>query len=214
MIESFPPVEVADPRSGLLAIGGDLDVGSLELAYRSGIFPWPVEGEPLLWFAPVRRAIIEFDELKVGSRLQRFLKTASFRFRVNTNFAGVIKNCADSSNRKGQRGTWITSEMIAAFSQFQQAGYAQSFEVYDAQDELVGGLYGVLICKYFAGESMFHKQSNASKFALIQTIQYLQTLGLTWMDVQVLTPFLANFGAKEIPRDLFMKKLGHALKAK
>lgn len=212
MIAEFPSVEMADDESGLLAVGGDLEVGSLELAYRSGIFPWPVEDEPILWFAPAKRAIIEFEEFKIPKRLERSLKKTRFTFRVSTNFEGIIRECAQLKNRKGQNGTWITREMIQAYIEFHKAGFAQSFETYNAKDELAGGLYGVLINKYFAGESMFFKESNASKFALIQTVRYLKTLGITWMDVQILSPFLSNFGAKEISRGVFMKKLNQAIK--
>ena len=211
MIVEFPPVETADPETGLLAFGGDLTVGSLELAYRSGIFPWPAENQPILWFAPPKRAIIEFSEFNIPSRLERSLKKSPFTFRVNSNFSGVIKNCASLTNRKNQQGTWITDEMICAYIEFHKAGFAQSFEVLNGTDELVGGLYGVLINKYFAGESMFYKETNASKFALIQTVQYLKKLEISWMDVQILNPFLAAFGAKKISRELFMEKLNQAL---
>jgi len=211
VIVEFPPVKTADPETGFLAFGGDLTVGSLELAYRSGIFPWPTENQPILWFAPHERAIIEFSEFKVPGRLARSLKKSPFTFRVNSNFTEVIKNCAKLTNRKNQQGTWITDEVISAYIEFHKAGFAQSFEVLNGNDELVGGLYGVLINKYFAGESMFYKETSASKFALIQTVQYLKMLEISWMDVQILNPSLATFGTKEISRDLFMKKLNQAL---
>ncbi|MFQ5823106.1 MAG: leucyl/phenylalanyl-tRNA--protein transferase [bacterium] len=210
MVEKFPPVEKAD-EMGLLAVGGDLEVGSLELAYRNGIFPWPVEGLPLIWFAPPCRVILEFNEFRIPKRLQRYLKKANFKFRVDTDFAGVIKACAISKNRKRQKGTWITEQMIQAYIEFHKSGFAHSFETINSKNELVGGLYGVLIDRYFAGESMFYKEPNASKFALIQTIQYVKNLGITWMDVQILTPLLKSFGAKEIPRELFMEKLKKAI---
>ncbi|NIR52332.1 leucyl/phenylalanyl-tRNA--protein transferase [candidate division KSB1 bacterium] len=210
MSVKFPPVEFAD-ESGLLAIGGDLDVDTLELAYRNGIFPWPVIEEPLLWFAPPQRAILEFDELHIPRRLQRSLRKADFTFDVNTDFPDVIRACARTKHRKGQRGTWITEDMVQAYIEFHRRGFAHSFEVVNSQGDLVGGLYGVWIGHYFAGESMFYKESNASKFALIKTVDYLKKRGLSWMDVQVLTPLLVHFGAKEIPRFLFMKKLQRAL---
>lgn len=209
---SFPPVESAD-ESGVIAFGGELNVKSLELAYRSGIFPWPHEGYPLLWFAPPRRAILEFKDLKIHKRLQRDLKKQVLQFTVNQDFKGVIKACAASKTRKGEKGTWITDEVIKAYIKLHQAGLAHSFEARDAKGKLVGGLYGVGIKKMFAGESMFYKVTNASKFALIQAIGYLKNKGLTWMDVQVLNPFLEDFGAKEITRAAFMKKLNKALKA-
>jgi len=211
VIVEFPPVETADPETGLLAFGGDLTVDSLELAYRSGVFPWPTENQPILWFAPPERAIIEFAEFKISKRLERSLNKPQFTFRVNSNFAKVIKNCASRTKSKNHQGTWLTNEMINAYIEFHKAGFAQSFEVLNGNGELVGGLYGVLINKYFAGESMFYKETNASKFALIQTVEYLKTFEISWMDVQILNPFLATFGTKEISRDLFMKKLKQAL---
>jgi len=210
MVTQFPSVEWAD-ESGLLAIGGDLEVETLKLAYTCGIFPWPIAGEPIYWFAPPQRAILEFDGLRISERLQRYFRNSDFIFRVDTNFERVIRACARSKNRKGQRGTWITSDMITAYCEFHRCGYAHSFEVYNKQNELVGGMYGVLINKFFAGESMFYKQPNASKFALIEATRFLRNFGLTWMDVQTLTPLLKRFGAKEIPRAEFMRKLKQAL---
>ncbi len=210
MVVQFPPVEFAD-ETGLLAVGGDLDVRTLELAYRSGIFPWPVSEEPILWFAPPWRAVLDFDEFHVPRRLQRELKKSPFVFRVNTDFPAVIRACADLEYRKGQQGTWLTPAMIEAYIAFHRYGRAHSFETYDASGALVGGLYGVWIGRYFAGESMFYRVKNASKFALIRTVEHLQAHGLTWMDVQVLSPLLASFGAKEIPRVEFMRRLDRAL---
>lgn len=209
MLVKFPPVELAD-ETGLLAAGGDLEIRTLELAYRNGIFPWPLEGLPILWFAPPRRAILDFNDLKIPERLQRYLQKAHFTFRVDKDFEGVIQACASSKNRKKQQGTWITEDMINAYIEFHKAGFAHSFEAIN-KNELVGGLYGVLIGKFFAGESMFYIETNASKFVLIQTIEYLKTLGITWMDVQILTPVVGNFGAKEISRSRFMEKLKKAI---
>lgn len=211
MVLQFPPVEHAD-EFGLLAVGGDLDVTSLELAYRSGIFPWPVSAnKPVLWFAPPKRAIIEFDSFRIPKRLQRELKKPTFTFEIDRNFETVIKMCASIKNRKKQTGTWITSDMIRAFTDFHQAGFAHSFEIYNNNGTMVGGLYGVLIENYFAGESMFHREKNASKFALIKTIRYLQKRDLAWIDIQTQSPLLASFGAIEIPRAEFMSKLKIAL---
>lgn len=206
----FPPVETAD-ESGLLAVGGDVTLSTLKIAYQNGIFPWPHEGYPLLWFAPRRRAILEFKDFKIPKRLQRDLKKLSLTFSVDQDFKGVIRGCATSKTRKGQKGTWITDEMIEGYIRFHQAGYAHSFEARNSEGELVGGLYGVLIGKMFTGESMFYKTTNASKFVLINLVNYLKEKGLTWMDVQVMTSLLKSFGAKEIPRSVFMKKLRKAL---
>ena len=206
---------MADAESGLLAVGGDLEIGSLELAYKSGIFPWPVgRDESVLWFAPARRAILDFPQFKIPKRLQRDFKSCNFFFRVNTNFEAVIKNCAASKTRKKQPGTWITDAMIKAYINFYNAGFVKSFETYNQKNELVGGLYGVHIGNYFAGESMFFKASNASKFALVRAIEYLQQLRLEWIDIQMLTPLLESFGAFEIPRAQFMQKLTEALNFK
>ncbi len=211
MIVQFPPVELADDESGLLAVGGDLEIASLELAYRNGIFPWPVsEHDPILWFAPPERAILEFDKLRIPRRLKRELKKVRFELRINTCFAEVIKACARSTNRRGQPGTWLTADMIDAFIRFHEVGMAHSFETFDEHGKLVGGMYGVKIGRYFAGESMFYIKTNASKFALLQAVSHLKQRGSTWMDVQVMTPLLASFGAIDIPRDLFMQRLKKA----
>lgn len=204
-IKQFPPVEQAD-ESGLIAWGGDLEVASLLLAYRSGIFPWPQnERAPILWFAPPKRAILVFDRLHVSQRLERSLK--KFSFRVDGDFPAVISACARAKNRKGQRGTWITRAMIDAYSSLFDAGHAHSFETLNAQGDLVGGMYGVRIGKFFAGESMFHTETDASKFALIQAVPWLQSEGLKWMDIQMMTPLLKNLGAEEKTRKQYMTLL-------
>ncbi len=212
MIAEFPPVDLADEKTGLLAYGGDLQVASLELAYRSGIFPWPSDpDEPILWFAPPRRAILAFDKLHVPRRLRRLLNQGRFEFRVDHDFESVIRNCATTLNRKKQLGTWITADVIRAFCDFQAAGFVHSFESYNSSGQLAGGMYGVLIDNYFAGESMFFHEAGASKVALINAIGYLEHRGLTWMDIQMLTPLLTSLGAEEIPREQFMQKLRKAL---
>lgn len=210
MVVEFPPVETADD-SGLLAIGGDLRVATLELAYRNGTFPWPHRGFPLLWFAPPERAILEFREVHISRRLRRYLRKMDYTFRTDTAFEQVIRACADSSHRRNQPGTWITPAMIEAYTRFHRAGFAHSFEAFNRHGELVAGLYGVWINKYFAGESMFCRESNASKLVLIETVRHLQRAGLTWMDVQVMSPLLRSLGAKEIPRPDFMRRLKEAV---
>ncbi len=207
MIIEFPPVELADPESGLLAVGGDLEVGSLELAYRSGIFPWPAREDQILWFAPPQRAILDFDDLHIPRRMQRHLKSNRFSFRINHNFEAVIHHCANSKNRGKGQGTWITRQMLNTYIEFHHAGFAHSFETYNQSGKIAGGLYGVRIGNYFAGESMFYFEPNASKFALLKAIEYFREEGFTWIDIQMLTPLLENLGAKEIPRKTFMKRL-------
>jgi leucyl/phenylalanyl-tRNA--protein transferase len=212
MVKSFPPVELADPESGLLAIGGDLEVETLRLAYGNGIFPWPVEDQPLMWYAPAIRPILDFDKMKIPLRFRRTMKKIQFEFRVNTNFVAVITGCADTKNRGHGKGTWITPEMLEAYVDLHKAGNADSFESYNRKGELVGGMYGVHIEKFFAGESMFYLESGASKFALVKAVEYLRALGTNWLDIQMMTPLLKSFGAREIPRREFMRRLRQAIK--
>jgi leucyl/phenylalanyl-tRNA--protein transferase len=208
----FPSVENADP-TGLLALGGDLEVPSLKLAYENGIFPWPTEEMPLLWFSPPLRAILEFNDLKVPKRMERELKKKEFTFKIDHNFSEVIQKCSEGKTRKSS-GTWITQEMIEAYTAFHRAGYAHSFECYGKNGKLVGGMYGVGLGGYFAGESMFYLESGASKAALLFAVQTLKARRATWMDVQMLTPLLELLGGKEISRKEFIQKLRKALKQK
>lgn len=208
-IAAFPDVEYAD-QHGLLAIGGDLEVDSLLLAYRSGIFPWPLDEDTLAWFAPPKRAVLFFDKLHTSRSLEREQRRGKFGFAVNRNFEGVIKACAETKNRKKQQGTWITKDIIRAYSALHAAGYAHSVEAY-REGELVGGIYGVSIGAMFAGESMFYREPNASKLALLHLCELLKTRGATWMDCQVMTPHLLHFGAEEISRRKFTKLLDTAI---
>lgn len=203
----FPPVEAAN-ADGLLAVGGRLGVSILREAYHSGIFPWPVEDFPLLWFAPPRRAILSFEQFHVSRRLQRTLRHANFEMRLDTNFEAVIRACA--AQRQDAEGTWITEEMLEAYIRLHHAGDAHSVETY-LNGELVGGLYGVSFGTYFAGESMFYRVNGASKAALVHLVEHLQARGATWLDAQMMTPLFASFGACEIPRRRFMKLLKIAL---
>lgn len=206
---NFPPLSAAN-RDGLLAIGGPLNIKTLTLAYQSGIFPWPSEDTPVLWFAPPKRAILEISKLRIPKRHQQSRKNYQFFFKVNQNFSAVIKACAAGRTRQSS-GTWITSEMVTAYEALHATGHAHSFECYNTKGKLVGGLYGVSFGSMFAGESMFYHESGASKETLIFACNYLQKNGATWMDVQMISPLLASFGAREIPRDDFMKKLKSAL---
>ena len=204
-ILAFPPVDEADEH-GLLAIGGDLEIDSLLLAYRSGIFPWPLDEETLAWFAPERRTVLFLDKLHIAQSLRKEQRRSKFTFAFNKNFEQVIEHCAEVKNRGKQRGTWITSDMIDAYCEFHRAGYCHSIECYEGED-LVGGLYGVSIGAMFAGESMFYRKPNASKLAFIYLCQYLSKRGLPWIDCQIMTPFLASFGAEEVSRAAFLKLL-------
>lgn len=203
----FPPVEEAD-EYGLLAAGGDLRVETLRTAYRSGIFPWPIEGYPLLWFAPPQRAILPFAEFHVARSLRKLLRRHPFEIRIDSNFERVIHTCA--APRADNEGTWITDEMIAGYTRLHRAGDAHSVEAYH-DGELVGGLYGVAYGAYFCGESMFFTMSGASKVALVHLVEHLRARGATWLDTQMMTPLFAGCGAREVPRAEFMAMLGQAL---
>lgn len=208
-IIAFPPLDTAD-EDGLLAIGGDLEPDSLVLAYQNGIFPWPINEGLLAWFAPPQRAIIFLEDLHISRSLQRELARSTFTTRVDTAFHHVINRCAEVKNRGEQDSTWITQDMIEAYTQLHARGIAHSIEAY-LNDELVGGLYGVQLGRFFAAESSFYRKTNASKVAMIALTDYLKQQGITWFDCQVITPFSQSFGATEIPRDAFMQLLGEAL---
>ena len=204
-ITQFPPVTRADP-DGLLAIGGDLEPASLLLAYQSGIFPWPIDGETLAWFAPPERAVIFLDEFHLSRSLARAMKRTPFENRMDHDFHGVITRCAELANRGEQDGTWITPEIIEAYARLFDLGFCHSFESYK-DGELVGGIYGIQIGKFFAAESSFFRESNASKSAMCFMADYLKRSGIGWVDCQVLTPFSRAFGAREIERDSYMQLL-------
>lgn len=209
-IEGFPPVEYADEH-GLLAVGGDLEVESLLLAYSSGIFPWPMSGlREIPWFAPPTRGVLFLDAYTPPRSLRKIERRGGFELQVNTAFREVITRCATAKNRPGQRGSWITRQMVEAYTRFHEAGFAHSIECY-ANSQLVGGLYGVGIGSMFAGESMFYTEPNASKLALGHLVEILRSRGSEWIDCQQLTPFFSSIGAVEIERERFMGLLGVAL---
>lgn len=205
----MPVGEFPDPRSanpeGIVAVGGDLHPQSLLLAYRQGIFPWPVPGLPLLWFCPPERGILELSELHIPRSLGRARRQTTFRYTIDGAFPAVIRACAGAP-RPAQDGTWITPQMIAAYVRLHRLHIAHSVEVWDEQ-RLVGGLYGVDVDGAFAAESMFHHVPNASKLALLHLVDHLRAAGLDWIDIQVLTPHLARLGATAISRDAFLEKL-------
>jgi len=210
VIKRFPPVESADEH-GLLAIGGDLAPESVLLAYANGIFPWPIDEETLAWFSPPERAVIFVDEFRPPKRLKRSLKKASFTRKRDTSFTRVMEECAQVINRGDQDGTWITTDMIAAYTALFELGHCHSFETY-LEGALVGGLYGIQIGGFFAAESSFFRVSDASKVAMCELVEYLRELQIPWFDCQVLTPFSESFGAREIPRSDYMELLAQALK--
>jgi leucyl/phenylalanyl-tRNA--protein transferase len=208
VIEKFPPVEEAQP-DGLLAVGGDLEVPSLLAAYKSGIFPWPPDDDILLWFAPPKRALIFLSDFHISKSTAKHLRRAEYSFAINENFSAVIEECRRGQTRP-ELGTWITPSMILAYKEMHRQGHCHSIECY-YKKELVGGVYGVAIGGYFAAESMFYLQSNASKLALHHLVQYLAAKDVKWFDCQVINPFLASIGATEVPRKNFMSLLSEAL---
>lgn len=186
----------------IVAVGLDLEPETLIQAYTQGVFPWPMEGHPLLWFCPRERAILEFKDLHVNKRLKQYLKKSTWTYTKNQAFQQVIHHCA----RRDHEGTWITPEMIEAYVRLHQLGYAHSYEVWENQ-ELVGGVYGVQVGQLFSAESMFHHSTNASKAALIYLIQELSKHGFTWIDIQVMSPHLQALGASTLTRDAFLSRL-------
>lgn len=201
---NFPDPRTATP-DGIVALGGTLSTENLLRAYRRGIFPWPIEGLPLPWFCPPERAILEFKDLHVPRSLRHAGNRSRLRFSLNHAFPSVIRACAEAL-RAGETGTWITPQIIHAYCELNQLGYAHSVEAWEG-DELVGGVYGVETDGAFGGESMFYTRPNASKLALLFLIEHLQSRGLDWMDIQMMTPHMAALGAKLITRDKFLEKL-------
>jgi leucyl/phenylalanyl-tRNA--protein transferase len=204
----FPPADLAEP-DGLLAIGGDLSTERLLLSYQNGIFPW-FEGDVPLWWSPDPRFVLYPEELKVSKSMHQLLKRNEFEFTVNKAFEDVILSCKNIL-RHGQRGTWITEEMIDAYSELFRQGFAHSAEVWK-YGELAGGLYGVKLGKIFFGESMFSKYSNASKYAFIRYVEILKNEGIELIDCQVHTQHLESLGAKMIPRKTFLELIEELLK--
>ncbi len=201
----FPPIEFTSPE-GILAIGGDLSVERLLLAYKSGIFPWYNEGEPVIWYSPERRMVLFPEKLKVSKSMQQLIRKDKFQITFNTCFSKVISNCK-TINRKDQQGTWITAEMQQAYIKLHELGKAKSVEVW-LDDELVGGLYGIdLGNDVFCGESMFSKVSNTSKVAFIYLVEKLKKENYKLLDCQVYNMHLASLGAEEISRTEFLKYL-------
>jgi len=204
-IHNFPPVENAD-EDGLLAMGGDLDVSSLILAYKNGIFPWPISKEfPLCWFSPDPRGILRCNDLHVSKSMKKLIRQNKFTVKFNTNFEEVIVNCA-KIKRKNQPSTWITNNIIKAYIDLHYNGYAYSVETYNCET-LVGGMYGFHYGNIISGESMFSKESNSSKLALITLIKYLKKKDIELLDTQMLTPVVADLGGTLIKREDFVKYL-------
>ncbi len=200
-----------DPRKaseeGIVAYGGDLSPSRLMMAYRLGIFPWYSKGDPILWWSPDPRLILELGDFKLHRSLRKKIK--HFDIRFDTAFSQVIRECA-SILRRGQKGSWIVPEMIEAYETLFDLGYAHSVEAY-LDGELVGGLYGVCVGKVFCGESMFAKVSDASKVAFAVLVERLKESGFVFIDCQIPTAHLKSMGAKEISRDLFLQRLASSI---
>lgn len=200
----FPDPARADAE-GLLAHGGDLEPATLIAAYRRGIFPWPYEEEPLLWWSPDPRAILPLGALHVSRRLARTVRQGRFRVTLNAAFPAVIDGCA------AREETWITVAMRAAYVRLHALGWAHSVEVWGPDGTLAGGLYGVAVGGLFAAESMFHRVRDASKVAVVALVEHARRVGVTLLDVQVPSPHLASLGARTVPRAEYLALLADAL---
>ena len=208
---SAGPPKFPDPRQaredGLLAIGGDLSVERLLLAYRSGIFPW--SAAPVTWWSPDPRGIFELEEFAVSRSLARTLRRGQFEITVDRAFSQVILACAEPA--PGRETTWISPEFIAAYTRLHEQGHAHSLECWHLE-KLAGGIYGVAIGGLFAGESMFHRVTDASKVALYHLVTRLRERGYALFDIQMITPITGQLGAKSIPREDYLARLQEALR--
>ncbi|BCB27127.1 leucyl/phenylalanyl-tRNA--protein transferase [Sulfurimicrobium lacus] len=207
--DAFPHVTQAlhDPN-GLLAAGGDLSVPRLLEAYRHGIFPWFNPGDPILWWSPDPRMVLFPAELKVSRSLRKTLKKRDYEIRVDSAFRAVMQACG--APRAGAGGTWISDEMVAAYSALHGKGLAHSVEIW-RNGELVGGLYGVALGRMFYGESMFSRATDASKIAFVHLVKQLERWGFGMIDCQMKTAHLATLGAREIPRAAFVLGLAQLI---
>ena len=206
--DSFPDIESAfDVPDGLLAAGGDLSPDRLLHAYRRGIFPWYDDGQPILWWSPDPRCVLRPHEFHVPRRLRRSLSRSNFEVSFNQAFGDVIAACAE--DRIGQQGTWITAEMTSAYSQLHQQGWVHPIEIWH-HGRLAGGLYGMSIGRAFFGESMFSRQSNASKAAMLALCKELVSNDFEILDCQLESPHLVSLGAAPMPRRRFASVLRRA----
>jgi leucyl/phenylalanyl-tRNA--protein transferase len=200
---AFPPPELAEPE-GLLAVGGDLSPKRLLLAYSMGIFPW-YDHPPILWWSPDPRFILELEGLRISRRLARTLRQGHFTITINQDFPEVIAACAQTPRKNGT-GTWITPEMKKAYIRLFELGFAHSVEC-RKENRLVGGIYGVCLGRCFFGESMFHRETDASKVALVHLVNHLKIRRFELLDCQIANDHLRSLGAKEISRADFFRRL-------
>ena len=204
----FPPPDYADP-SGLLAVGGDLSSERLLEAYRLGIFPWYSDDQPILWWSPDPRFVLQLEDFHLSRSLRKTLRQGIFQVTIDRAFDEVIAACA-AVPRIGQNGTWITSEMQEAYNNLHGLGYAHSVETW-LEGKLAGGIYGVSLGKAFFGESMFHRKTDASKVALAALVEKLKSWSFHFLDAQMTTEHMMSLGAKEVSRRIFLKQLHVAL---
>jgi leucyl/phenylalanyl-tRNA--protein transferase len=207
---SFPPVESATP-DGLLAVGGDLSSERLLTAYRHGIFPWYNPGQPILWWSPDPRAVLYPDKLKISRSLRQTLKRGQLRVTFDSCFREVMLACAAPRAQYPVGGTWISDDMVEAYARLHAMGYAHSIETWH-ENRLVGGLYGVALGGVFFGESMFARETDASKVALVALVSKLRKWGFVLIDCQIPSAHLTSLGAEEIARGAFLTELERALK--
>jgi leucyl/phenylalanyl-tRNA--protein transferase len=191
----------------IISFGEPLTVESVKEAYQKGIFPWYIEDIPLPWFCPKKRAVLNFADLHVGRSLARERRKSRFTFTIDKDFSGVIRGCAESRRQGQNGGTWITDDFIRVYGELHREGIVHSVEAWDADGKLAGGLYGVDAGGVFCGESMFFREPNASKLALLFLIGRLSSRGSTWLDAQVMTDHMKALGAKDIDRGEFLDKL-------
>ncbi len=197
----FPSAELAD-ENGIIAVGGDLSPTRLLNAYSNGIFPWFNEGEPIIWWSPDPRLVLFTDELHISKSMKKLLNKNEYTVTYNTKFGEIIKNC--SLPRAYEKETWISENMLNAYTLLHKMGYAISTEVWK-NNKLVGGLYGIGMGKCFFGESMFFLEKNASKYGMINLVQKLKSLNIPFIDCQITTDHLVSLGAREISRRNFLK---------
>lgn len=190
---------------GIVDLSDDLRVERLLEAYSFGIFPWPHQDLPTIWFCPGQRGVLDFKDFHVPRSLQKILSKNLFSFSFNRCFDFVMEACAKVP-RPGQQGTWITDKLSKAYRAFHRAGYAHSLEVWQGE-ELVGGLYGVYVAGVFSGESMFYVRPNASKVAIVKLVEFLKSEGLQWMDIQMVTPVLEQFGGKYLTKEQYLERV-------
>ncbi len=204
----FPDPARAESH-GIVAVGGDLSADRLLAAYSAGIFPWYDEGQPILWWSPDPRSILELDRLHVSRSLRKTIRAGRFEIRYDASFERVVRRCADKERRE-QDGTWITAEMSSAYVELHHLGFAHSAEAWE-DGELVGGLYGVSLGGAFFGESMFADRPDSSKVAFVHLVSRLREWRFDFVDCQITTPHLVSLGATEVARGDFLLRLGRAL---